>query len=101
MGDQEGDQQMNGQEDQEEEDQGPELDGSSLLRGLRFQPPEPFDGSDNKFEFFSMKLRSYLCLSDIRFREYLTQSEESGIPMDWDQMDARESRNTRTLYNTY
>ena len=51
------------------------LHSTAILRGLRFQPPESFDGSDAKFEFFSMKLKSYLCLSDIRYKNYLRQCE--------------------------
>ena len=51
---------MNGQaQDQQDQQQaGNDVDGSSILKGLRFQPPEAFDGTDSKFEFFSMKLRS-------------------------------------------
>ena len=43
-----------------------ENDLSFVIKGLRFSPPEKFDGTENKFDFFAMKLRSYLCLSNVK-----------------------------------
>ena len=48
------------EDDLEEDEQQPNgaaqggLHSTAILRGLRFQPPEHFDGTDAKFEFFSM-----------------------------------------------
>ena len=56
MGNQEGDQAMNGEEQDYQENDG--IDGSYILRGLRFQPPEAFDGSDNKFELFFYEIET-------------------------------------------
>merc|ERR1712026_438681 len=39
-----------------------------------------------------MKLRSYLCLSDIQFKQFLKESEESADPVDWDLMSHQERK---------
>ena len=59
---------------------GPGL-SSTILKGLRFQPPGEFDGTESKFEFFSMKLKSYLCLGDVKYENYLNRSEASRTPL--------------------
>ena len=43
------------------------LHSTAILKGLRFQPPESFDGTEAKFEFFSMNLKSYLCSGDKKY----------------------------------
>ena len=63
-------------------------DLSFVVKGLRFSPPEKFDGTENKFEFFAMKLRSYLCLSNVKFQNFLTESENATDSIDWDLLDA-------------
>ena len=89
--------------DLDEEEQQPNgaapagLHSTAILRGLRFQPPESFDGTEAKFEFFSMKLKSYLCLGDKKYENYLDRAERATAALNWNVMTDEEQEYASVL----
>ena len=58
--------------------------GIESMGAIRFPCPKAFDGKDENWEQFAIKLRSYLSTSHPNFRELMNQAEDSLEEIDYD-----------------
>ena len=54
------------------------------MGAIRFPCPKAFDGKDENWESFAIKLRSYLATSNSKFRVLMNQAKESADEFDYD-----------------
>ena len=69
------------------------------LGTIRFPCPKPFDGKDENWEVFAIRLRNYLMQADMNFQLWMKESKDAADEIDFDGLGENQKKAAIMLQN--